>query len=313
MSSKRRNWKSLSADEKQRLLTIKSTDLLSLCEEWGVSYTAAILARSKRYQPVLAGKAPILRDWKSLSGDSLILSDLHMPKHDSSFLNQVLDVAVAWDLSQLVLAGDVYDMDALSVFDKERAEPTTEEELKEGSEILCRLARRFDRILWIAGNHDTRLVKRAIKALGISGERAWGMMQAVDKIEISPYHHCRLLSGSGPTWLIEHPKNASQTPGAVGEKLAAKFLCNIVVAHGHTVGVRRDRSGRFTIIDSGGGFHLDKLEYVSLEHGTRPAMNQGAVLIAGGVGYLLDPLNCDWDLLHWMGRHQVNRKVTNAR
>jgi len=295
------SWDKVPEEMQQHLTNCPLVDLSGECERAGVSYVAAMYHRSKALSSVVAGQTPILNGAAQLSGDSLIISDVHLPRHDSTFSSQVLRLAGVWGLRQCIIAGDLYDMDMVGPFPLEMPSPSTADELDAGAEFLGRLAQQFERILWIAGNHDVRLLKLAVRFLGIDPARIYTLMGAVDRIEASPYHHCRLTS-AGRIWQIEHPKNASVTPGSVGLDLAAKFLCNVIVAHGHTIGVRRDRSGRYTIIDSGGLFHLEKLPYVSLEHSRRPMMNQGAVIVAGGVGYLVDPLNSDWDMLEWMGK-----------
>lgn len=296
-------WKRLTAAQQEQLCSCPLADLPGACEKVGTPYASALWNRSRRLAPVKPSATPILDKWLTITSPGvLVIGDPHIPGHDADFLNKCFSVGCAWGVQDLLWAGDFYNLDGLSPFWDEVEPPTPEQERAAGIEVFDRAAERFGHQYWAMGNHDVRHIK-ALLALGYKFETAIKML-CPEYVVASPYHFAEVLSG-GRRWRVLHPKNASVNPGAVGEKMAAKFLCNVVIAHGHTVGYRRDRSNRYIIIDSGGAFHLDKLAYVSLEPSTRPAMNQGAVIIHRGIGYLLDPLNIDWEAMAWLGRRMA--------
>lgn len=169
-----------------------------------------------------------------------------------------------------------------------------EEEIIAAEEFAGVLAKVFERVYWIKGNHDVRIYKRLLRA-SVNSTRADRLIQLAENVTSTQYHWC-IVESAGRIWQIEHPLSYSQTPGTVGNDLAARFLHNIVVAHSHAIGMRRDRSGKYTIIDSGGVFHPAKLTYINLVHKRSPAVNQGFALIRNGVGYLFDPCNIDWNI-----------------
>lgn len=297
-------WKRLTAAQQERILKCPLADLQAVADDLQTSYAVALYNRSKALQPVAAGKTSTLAPSPLLEGDALIISDVHIPRHDATFAQRVLDLAAAWGLENCVVAGDLLDGNGASPWAPELPTPTTQDEIDGAGSFLGRLCEQFLRVWCLTGNHDAWLLKKALQMLGLKADLLYKFLDADGRVTWRPYHWGDVISG-GQRWRIEHPKNASVSPGSVGGDLASKFLCNVVVAHGHTVGYRRDRSGRFTIIDSGGLFHLDKLPYVSLEHSRRPAMNQGAVIIHRGIGYLLDPLNIDWEAMAWLGRRMA--------
>lgn len=296
-------WDRLTEAQRQQLRSCPIGDLPAVAEKIGISYAVALYNRSKTLAGALPAPTPIFTDWLTIqTPGALIISDPQVPCHDADFINRCWDVGAAWGIQVLVWAGDFYNLDRLSPFHAETPVPSPEDERKAGLEIFCRAGERFSKQYWPMGNHDVRHIK-AILALGYAWETAIAML-CPPSVVASMYHFCDIVS-NGRKWRIEHPKNCSITPGQVGLDLAAKYVCNVVVAHGHTIGYRRDRSNRYAIIDSGGAFHLDKLAYVSLEHSRRPAMNQGAVLIHEGIATLIDPLNCDFDLLAWAGQRKA--------
>lgn len=295
-------WKRLAAAQQERILKCPLADLQAVAEDLQTSYAVALYNRSKALAPVRPAPTPIYDKWFIGHGDILVLSDLQVPCHDADFINQCFDLGSAWGIDTIGFPGDFYNLDYLGPHIPEVVIPTPQDERDAGMEVFHRAGERFARRIWAMGNHDVRAL-RAIVALGFKPDMAWKML-APDGVTCSPYHFFEWHS-NGKKWYIEHPAAYSKHPGVVGVDLAARELCNVVVAHGHAIGIRRDSSNHFVIIDSGGGFHPAKLGYASLVHNRKPKMNQGAVIIHHGIGYLLDPLNIDWEAMAWLGRRMA--------
>lgn len=296
-----RPWSQLSDDEQNYILDGPGT-IADRCRAIGASYDSCRNARGRRGRGDVARSAVQYRvqvaptriydDPLCITGDALILADPHVPFHDADLCNRAIELAARWNVQQCVIAGDLVDLTALSPFEPDVPVLPVEEELAAAEEFAGALANVFERVYWIKGNHDVRLYKRLLKA-SVAGDRADRLIQLAENVTSTQYHWC-IVESAGRIWQIEHPLSYSQMPGAVGNDLAARFLRNIVVAHSHAVGLRRDRSGRYTIIDSGGVFRPAKLAYINLVHRRNPAVNQGFVIIRNGVGYLFDPENVDW-------------------
>lgn len=235
-------------------------------------------SRARRYdQPI------------ELEGNALILADIHCPFQDARFIDAAIDLAQQYAIDAAILAGDLADFNAFSAFGRD-AGLDADEELDALAELVDRIAANFDRVAYFAGNHDLRPLK-PVKYAGMTLTRLARMFtpDADDKhFMVSDYAWCRLRSG-GVLWHIEHPQNASVNATYVARRLAAKFECSVVTAHGHTWGLAKSDSGLHWAVDSGICADPLRLGYTQLVHNTRPVQQQGAVLIIDGLPLLVNP------------------------
>jgi predicted phosphodiesterase len=224
-----------------------------------------------------------------VQGDAVILADIHAPFHDADWLDRVVSLALKRNVRQAVLAGDFADFNAFSSYGRDVG-IDADAELDTLAALMDALIATFERVYYIAGNHDVR----PLRVLGDVGLSVTSLMRLFaprpdDKqFFTSDYHWCRLVSG-GQTYQIEHPKNASVNAAFVPRKLAGKFGCHVIGAHGHTWGMTKDDSGRYWAIDSGVCADPLRLGYTQLVHSTRPVQMQGAVIVQGGLPLLLSP------------------------
>ena len=84
----------------------------------------------------------------------LVISDLHSPFQEERFL----EMALATDADWCIIVGDPMEQYAFSRFVKFKP-VTWQEEETATREVLTRIAKRFERVICIPGNHDARLVK----------------------------------------------------------------------------------------------------------------------------------------------------------
>jgi len=224
-----------------------------------------------------------------VQGDVAVLSDVHAPFHDADWMDMVIGLALKRGVSQAIIAGDFADFNAFSSFGRD-AGIDADDELDALSALMDALIGTFERVYYIAGNHDVRPL-RMLKDTGLSVTslmRMFAPRPDDQRFFTSDYHWCRLISG-GETWQIEHPKSASINATFVPKRLATKFGCHVIGAHGHTWGMTHDDSGRYWAIDSGICADPLRLGYTQLVHNTRPIQMQGAVLVIDGVPLLVDP------------------------
>lgn len=224
-----------------------------------------------------------------VTGDAVILADIHAPFHDAGWLDAVIGLALRRGVRQVILAGDFADFNAFSSFGRD-AGIDADEELDALSALMDAIIGTFERVYYIAGNHDVRPL-RMLKDTGLGVTMLMRMFAPRPDDQhffTSDYHWCRLSSG-GVDWQVEHPKSASVNATFVPKRLASKFGCNIVGAHGHTWGMTRDDSGRYWAIDSGICADPERLGYTQLVHNLRPRQMQGAVLVLDGLPLLVSP------------------------
>jgi len=257
-------------------------DLTAEAERFGckVSSLERTLRRWAARQ-VEPSKKPQYREPPRVEGNVLVLADPHVPYHDASFINKAIDVALAGKVEACIIAGDMFDVNAFSPFDPNLAD-VLEDEFAAGEAFITTLAETFKEILVLTGNHEGRILKR----LGfhqIEHNRLKRLFDPEDVAEFSPYYFCYVQD-----WMVCHPKNVSSIPGRVAARLAEKYHCNVVAAHGHTFGLAQDVSGQYLGIDSGCCADPSRLEYIALRPNLRPQVHQGAVILQDGYPWLLN-------------------------
>ena len=265
----------------------------------------------------------------TMDGDAFVLLDAQIPFHHAEFINKCLSVCEKFGIRQMILGGDALDVNALNQFtpnfendDKRVIDTQTasallsiaeslpsekrEEiqslvanseredgigaEIKESRIVLKSFERSFDRILWIMGNHEQRVLKLLQKVLPVESLAAvFGA--DTPKWQVSPYYYCDLNSG-GEAWRIEHPINTGK---GSSKKLASKFTCNIIMGHNHHFNITTDPSGKYYAIEPGMGMDESLMAYASKRHNAADTHVTGAVIIRNGKPIPLNKFT-DWDL-----------------
>lgn len=265
-----------------------------------------------------------------LEGDAFILMDTQIPFHHAEFINKCLTVCEKWNIRQMILGGDALDINALNAFppnfendDKRVIDTKTastllaiadtlpsdkrEEihaivadaeneggisgEIKESRTVLKSLENSFDKIVWMMGNHEQRVLRTLQKVLPVD---SLAVVFGADnpKWIVSPYYHCVLTSG-GEEWKIEHPINTGK---GSSKKLASKFTSHVVMGHNHHFNITTDPSGKWYAIEPGMGMDEERMAYVAQRHNAADTHIVGALIVRNGKP---TPLNkfTDWDLL----------------
>jgi len=203
--------------------------------------------------------------------DCLILCDSHIPYHDAKFINQVFALAQSWGIKNLLLAGDVVDIAALSVF-AHRPEATLKKELSDLESFFRVVDEMFDKVLMLLGNHERRFLHflkeelRAEHILKLVGEK---------KAVISEYSYAFVEN-----WLVGHPRNVSVIPGRVPVFLSRKYpKYNVASGHGHLAGMAYCEDGVRLAVDIGCSCDEKRLDWIAEHLQTRGAMAQGALIL----------------------------------
>ncbi len=277
--------------------------------------------------PIPQSPYPIYDEPLQMGGDAVILPDLEAPFHHADFVNRVLDLADAWRIRQAIFPGDAVHFNTLSSWNpnwkKEQIGGVTEvaesklvefaktlpkknqntmfellgeigkleiedgasTEMDEAGKILRRLADQFDAIDWDCGNHEGRLLRTMETALSPTmllnlvaipdGQRA--------KWRTAPYYFSYLIS-NGERFQIEHPKNAAKFSAS---RLCAKYGCSVIMTHSHQLNFTFDVSGQFYAIEAGCCCDETRFAYCAQRHNTAPQHALGAVIVKGGIPWLL--------------------------
>lgn len=265
-----------------------------------------------------------------MEGDALVIGDTQIPFHHAEFIGKCIALCKKLKIKQMILGGDALDINALNAFppnfenDQKRVIDTStaselikiaetlpsekrEEiyslvstaeneggitgEIKESREVLKTLGAEFDKIVWIMGNHEQRVLRTLQKVIPVD-DLATLFGADNPKWVVSPYYYCLLNSG-GEEWQIEHPINTGK---GSSKRLAPKFGKHIVMFHNHHFSITTDPSGRYYAIEPGMAMDEERMAYAAQRHNAADTHVVGAVLIRNGKP---TPLNkfTDWDLL----------------
>lgn len=263
-------------------------------------------------------------------GDAVILSDIEAPFQNGEFINRVLDLADAWGVQTLHLAGDLLHYDNLSAWgsewvqDKEEMidafmeaiqtlsdkkkeavvtalekkgllnEGSLSGELKEARRVFRSLDS-FKEIYVALGNHDDRYLRALDQALSTKE-----FLHQLDRHEdtrwkIGPYYYTT-IENEGGTFRITHPRGAGQKTAI---DLAIQFHQHVIMGHSHRWAVNRDPSGKFWAIQQGHCVDEKRLAYVQQRDAKRDAHLLGATIIRGGYPWVLSP-ESPWEMLKRM-------------
>jgi hypothetical protein len=152
---------------------------------------------------------------------------------------------------------------------------------------LGRLAEQFDKIDFVIGNHEGRLL-RALNTV-LDPQELKQLLTLGDKWRIAPYYFSYLVS-AGEKYCIDHPKSAAASTAAV---LASKFQCHCLMAHSHHFGITTDVSGKYLAAEIGHCVDEARLPYAAQRHTRAPAHLLGAAIVRGGFATILTRFT-DW-------------------
>ena len=231
-------------------------------------------------------------------GNATVTGDLHMPYLDYDLAENLLRASeiILPEPRRLIIAGDLFNMDAFSPFPPTNVRRATfKEEVASAKNFLNAARNVFDTVEVLVGNHERRLIYITRGELSSSD---LGLVVNVDDVNFHVYSWGILETESGP-WRITHQKNYSRNAQSVGVKLAHKYRQHIITHHQHRISKGYDDSGKSVVIDNGCLADPEKLDYVNLVDSTTPVMNRGFTIVRNGSGTLFGKGDefTDWDLL----------------
>jgi hypothetical protein len=219
-----------------------------------------------------------------------VIGDLHVPLTDWSLLAEVCNTSRQFGIERLIIAGDLYNMDAFS--SHSAVSPFTPFEMEcEAAEYAIDLALQTFKQIWVfMGNHDEWFLRKieGKLAAGRVAETFLGWLRG-DRggaVRWSTLAYCRVRSPAGP-WLICHPNQYRAVRGSTVAEIALLEHCHVVGHHEHHLAKTVDKSGRYVAVANGMLADSRKMGYVARYKGTRPRMVQGYTIIdEGGVAHV---------------------------
>jgi len=160
-------------------------------------------------------------------GDTIIAFDLHSPYHDPEMIIKLLECQKKYNIKTLILGGDTTDFKSLFFKESQDAEFTWTEEMRMTKELLKVLAKHFQEIYWIKGNHDQRLSKflnsnKEMLAL-------YRLILDVPNLYLLDTFYCEVND-----WLlVNHPTRARRNKTSFIEDLCRRYRKSVLNGHTH--------------------------------------------------------------------------------
>lgn len=208
----------------------------------------------------------------------MIIGDLHVNYLDEEVIKKAIQFARQNKMKTAILAGDVVNADAFSVYPKSQPPQGFDLEVRQANLLFDLLAKHFDRMYWICGNHDRRIAKAALGELSINHIADIVCGSARKKTIVTEYSRLWLECKTG-LWLVAHQRNYSRVKLSVARALAAKYGCHVICAHQHHCAVGVSDSGRHVVVDLPCSCRLPP--YKTFETSTMPEWCMG-------FGYIID-------------------------
>lgn len=214
-----------------------------------------------------------------LTGDWVIVGDVQLPTTDYDFaaLPAIIGEYYLNKPRQLLIVGDLLNMDAFSKYEMEIGLPSFRQEINAARQLIAEWRTVFDRIVWLAGNHE----RRASKATGAAILMTELAMLIDSSIETSDYDRAIIHTPKGD-WLVAHGANYSVNQLNVLDWIVFKYRMNVIGHHQHHCAIGWDRFKHNVIIDNGGLFNQWHMAYVQMNTTKSPNMMQGFTMLRDG-------------------------------
>lgn len=267
----------------------------------------------------------------TIEGDALVLPDAEIPFHHADFINQVLDLAQAWKITQMIAAGDLLHFDSLSGWEPNWAvKPNgglSEKDERKLMDLAMSLPKNqqqklIDTIVEIgtqnedAGfsgemHHARQILKtldecfqsfvwvlgnhegRLLRAINspVQPSELLNLMRLDEGKWIIAPYYYCLLISGGETFRITHPKT---TANGAARGLASQYFQHIIMGHSHKVFFDFDPSGTYYAIQCGHCVDEMRLAYCAQRDVKRDSHKLAAVIVRDGHPYLLHE-KIDWE------------------
>lgn len=226
----------------------------------------------------------------------LILGDAHVPYHDPELLAEALTEARVSQVEAIVWLGDLMDMPTFSSWGQEDLSTLYTRELEMVRRIIQLAATIVPKQYWSSGNHEMRFMRRNSYHFGmkqLAMMAGLGDMLADGSLVVSdnPTLDYGPEGSTKRSWMLTHPASYGGQPLVVPGRVADRYQANVISAHAHHWAMGKSPSGRFTVVESGGIFKPESIQYVQHRITDHRAWTQGYVLLEHGRASLLAPDN----------------------
>ena len=268
----------------------------------------------------------------TIQGDALILPDAEIPFHHADFINRVLDISEAWNIRQMISAGDLLHFDSLSGWEPNWAQPPngglSEKDEQRLMDAAMRLPKnhqgRFMELIADIGGqvedgggfsgemHHARHVLNCLDDLfdsfvWVLGNHEGRLLRAINS-PVQPTELLNLMKLEEGKWqiapyyycLLETSKGTfrithpKSAANGAARGLASQYFQHIVMGHSHKMFFDFDASGKYYAMQIGHCVDEMRLAYAAQRDAKRDSHKLGAVIVRDGYPYLLHE-GLDWE------------------
>lgn len=215
--------------------------------------------------------------------DALVIADLHTPFQNKELLNIAIQTAIQRGITQVDIAGDLHNFNALSTLNKGEVVTDIETDIAHSRQILNVLAYHFDKIYLTSGNHDEYYPKKhkitfqeLIYDVVLNGKLS-------NQVTATNYDWLY----RGDDWMIGHLSAYDETPGLIAATIAEMTNKNVAVGHDHIQGYKYADNGRIGI-SIGAMLTPDRFWYKHRRLSTFPPFGLGFLLLINNKSFLFN-------------------------
>lgn len=222
----------------------------------------------------------------SLDGDWVVISDVQAPTTDLDMARLVVPVAELHGIRQLLINGDLLNLDWASTYPVLVQLPTASQELKAAAALLADWLFYFDRIVYLPGNHEDRFLKLHTGQMDM--DHLMNLIAASDKLTVSNFDHCTIDTPNG-RWFVCHGTDYSVNQLWQANWYAQKYQAHVIMGHQHHLAIGYDRYKHYILVDNGGLFDVDKMAYVKMRASKKAGMQTGFTALVDGFPHVYGP------------------------
>jgi len=234
---------------------------------------------SSGYSPSIVKSLPPLL---SIKGDAVIAGDIHVVSTEHKLIRALAQMGEKYQVPNIILAGDLFNMDLFSSWTPSGYEVSFEQEQKAATKIIQYLLGSFEKVYYMRGNHDERFMRRLNGQFSMEGLAKLITPAGIkDRVITTERNYMDVHTPTGK-WRVVHQYQYSKDKLKVGRRLASKYQCHIICHHQHHCAVGMSDDNRFTVVDNGCLALGSNVAYKELNINDMPEWNVGFGVLKDG-------------------------------
>ena len=232
----------------------------------------------------------------TLEGDWMVVGDVHVPYTRWGFASLVGAVAKRHmkGTRRLLIAGDLFSMDAFSPYPQSEPPPSWATERDSARALLTDWLEVFDEIRVLPGNHDMRMLKALAGALD-TDDLLTLVYTNVLRVKMSKYGYCYI----NDDWIVTHQREYSRNQLVVANELAHAEQRHVLSFHEHHLSLGWDTYKNHLVVNGGCLVDEKRVPYTKYTVSKQARWARGFVWLKDGIPHLFgeEPFT-DWQ--HWL-------------